>query len=302
MKKTITTGLLLLLPTALIFAATQVPHIRHIYHNAKDGIDIVESIPSVDSDEQDHNLTITVHGKVVRQLSYRSIDKIYRGDLDGNGLYEMIIRGYTGGAHCCFDLHIVPLEVKDPKVFSLPMANTEYIDFKDLDGDTIPEIVTWDDQYSYSFVLCFACSPTIKVIADYADGRLKLRPRLMERLTQPDLSRLKPSSISLEADGSAGASEGASDVISAMLHYFYIGKKAKAIEIMHRYLRFDHPAVKSIFLRDLFALMARSPYWDQIRRINHWYERNGHEEWLWDVYLVRAEVFAAAGMQSAQIK
>ena len=136
---------------------------------------------------------------------------------------------------------------------------------------------------------------SVKVVANYANGRLKLRPQLMARMAKPDFAKLKPTSIALSTVGSVDASDEGSAVIEAMLHYWYIGKSAKASEIMHRYLRFDHPAVKSIFLTELFGLMSRSIYWDQIRKLNHWYDDalDGKVE-LWSVDRVRGEVFAGS--------
>ena len=130
-------------------------------------VDLVSTPPS--SIDRECNLTITQNSQVLVRQSNYTIQPIHRSDLDGDGYEELVFSGFSGGAHCCFDLTIVSLRPHAPAPYHLEMANAEYITFKDLDGDKKPEIITRDDQYSYGLGLCFACSAGVRVVTHY-DG------------------------------------------------------------------------------------------------------------------------------------
>lgn len=87
-------------------------------------------------------------------------------DLDGDGEPEVVVAGYSGGAHCC----TIGLVYRwDPASQSYLVATHEFGDpgfrVRDLDGDGIPELETEDDAFAYAFTSYAASLRPLQVIA-----------------------------------------------------------------------------------------------------------------------------------------
>ena len=86
-------------------------------------------------------------------------------DVNADGLDDAIVNYYTGGAHCCFVYLIFsegPSGIQLIDSFSLNNAVIKAV--KDLDGDGVPELETWDDRLAYFPDLSFAVSPVLPLI------------------------------------------------------------------------------------------------------------------------------------------
>jgi hypothetical protein len=86
-------------------------------------------------------------------------------DVNADGLDDAIVNYYTGGAHCCFVYLIFsegPSGIQLIDSFSLDNAVIKAV--KDLDGDGVPELETWDDRLAYFPDLSFAVSPVLPLI------------------------------------------------------------------------------------------------------------------------------------------
>lgn len=236
--------------------------------------------------------TFTQKGKLVDAIEDYDISDLYDGDMDKDGVREIIFKTYSGGAHCCFDLYIAQITKEMKKPMKIPLNNLDTIEFKDLDGDGIQEWIMYDDRYSY-FLTCFACSPYVKVVATYKKGKLLLRPKLTKKHTADALKKLSPARVSLNKHGYLHATQAFTPVVNSFLYHFYSGDTDEALGVIDQYLIFEGRGVKLLFLKALFESMSESYFWDQLRKINHLYEVNGFDGSLelYDTDTVSAYLF-----------
>ena len=70
-------------------------------------------------------------------------------DINGDGWPEVVLRDYSGGAHCCTRLAILSLHPKGPVCVFSEELGSAWADFSDLDRDGRLEISTyWLDEYA----------------------------------------------------------------------------------------------------------------------------------------------------------
>lgn len=86
-------------------------------------------------------------------------------DLTGNGVPDLLIEGYSMGAHCCFEYHLFELGADGLTLLWNGFTADAGAVLKDLDGDGEAEIITADMSYAYQFC-SFASSPAPLVVLD----------------------------------------------------------------------------------------------------------------------------------------
>ena len=228
---------------------------------------MIHIVEQNDKDKDIEKRTIIVCGKVFTTIQAKKIFPIREYDLDHDGFKEKIMKSENGTE---FTLYII--SNKKPYVLTVPLYDTEFVFVKDIDKDGIYEIISYDSCYSMIFGLCRACSPAIKYVTHYKDGKLVLQPKLM-RDVAPKLHAIP---LILNEYGSLNIDEMRGDiyrharVIEAVLSYFYRGKKYKAIETIAKYIPFQSRAMKVLFLQKLVDAMSYSYFWEQIKKLNDW--------------------------------
>jgi len=227
--------------------------------------------PSSDGVEFKYELNVYNDGKKIYSYSQEggSIEKIASEDLDGDGYKEDVFLSYSGGAHCCFEVIVVSQnpDIKKPLFFDL--RNTEVFELEDKDGDKIPEIVTFDD-YGYMMGLCFACSPYVKIVMNYKNGKFYLRSDLIKKINAPQAGDVKVVFDEKNGYFYFSSDENASKTLSAVLHYIYAGEHMNALDIIKKHVTFDTPATKKLFLISLVENLGSSVFWNDIKRANGW--------------------------------
>jgi hypothetical protein len=145
-------------------------------------------------------------------------------DVNGDGVVEVIVNHYTGGAHCCFEYLIfseAPNAMQLDDAFLLGQGNARITAIKDLDGDGVPELEAYDDRLAYFPDLSFAESPVLPlVLCRSADG------------TYHDCTPQFPEQL----ESSASESEGRlSDAVQRQLPEE--AKRSEALALLATYLR-----------------------------------------------------------------
>ncbi len=126
-------------------------------------------------------LTIDAYGLPTVQVEqFHSFGDLSGTDVTGEGNPDVVIRTYTGGAHCCFSTIIYDLGPPLSKVLETPQSNCG-VTLVQLDPDSAYEILTCDDIFAYVYC-CYAGSPVVRVILDFAPGQgyLPASPRFAD--------------------------------------------------------------------------------------------------------------------------
>jgi len=114
----------------------------------------------------DSILTLAQAGEPPIQIEYFSgLDPLSGTDLTADGVPELIVNTYTGGAHCCFGVTVVSLGDVAAKIMETRPSNCGG-QFSDLDGDGVLEFVTCDDIFAYAYC-SFAASPIVTAVLAY---------------------------------------------------------------------------------------------------------------------------------------
>ena len=102
-------------------------------------------------------------------------------NITGNGIPNLVISEYSGGAHCCTTLHIYELGDEFREVDTIEAYDGGAV-FTNLTGSTIPEVQMADWSYAYVFT-SFAGSFAPDIILRFNDGKYQIAPELM--FTEP---------------------------------------------------------------------------------------------------------------------
>jgi hypothetical protein len=189
-------------------------------------------------------------------------------DMDGDGLPELVIQRYSGGAHCCFSTHVYTLApVPEPArlLMRTPDSNCPG-DFEDLDEDGLPEFVTCDDLMAYA--RCpYAISPMPKVYlrAEAGLGYLPANDRFAERYAagieaKANALQARAANASGEGGGmeSLDAGADACEVLDVTLDLLYAGRAAEGWRFLDEHYRgADVDGLRA----ELEAALAASPYY-----------------------------------------
>lgn len=186
-------------------------------------------------------------------------------DITGNGIPNLILEEYSGGAHCCLTYYIFEL---DPQDGLRPIA-TIYgwhsgVRFEDLDGDGRVECILNDWTFEY-WNTDYASSPAPEVILQFRGGRYVLAAEWMFK-PPPDESAF--AALVAEVRGKERWSYGSAPVAywSSMLDLIYTGHTSLAWEFADAAWSTDETE-KEAFLREFRAQLAESPYWPDVQAL-----------------------------------
>jgi hypothetical protein len=75
-------------------------------------------------------------------------DTCYFSDINRDSVDETIVDIFTGGANCCFTMRVYALKDSLEELLNLD-AVVHGSDLVDIDNDSIPEFVTWDNRWAF---------------------------------------------------------------------------------------------------------------------------------------------------------
>jgi hypothetical protein len=97
------------------------------------------------------------------------LDPVSGRDITGEGNPDIVVERYSGGASCCVSYVVLDLGT-DLTAILLPLDSPCEAEFRDLDDDGVPEVVSCDDAFRCRFCCC-ANSTCPTVVLRYAPGR-----------------------------------------------------------------------------------------------------------------------------------
>lgn len=140
-----------------------------------------------DFEDDSNNLQYQIFSNNIHQIDAgvytRYVGSISLKDLDGNGTSEVIIKTFSGGAHCCTSLNIYTWNNNKFIKLKTGFMDGEGGMFQDLDGDGKLEFITSDNLFLYRFSSYAASFPPSRIYA--------LRNGKFENVTRKYVKHLK---------------------------------------------------------------------------------------------------------------
>lgn len=163
---------------------------------------------------------------------------------------HVIVQDWSGGAHCCFDYHVLLVHGIHVRPEGVIRGGDCALRVADLDHDGAFELIACDARFAYAFDLPFAESPLIPLIYTFRE-----KAYVADNRRYPEVFRFR---IAQERRRLAEA-EQASDkrrarraVISLLLHMLYAGRVTEAWCTFERTYRWvDRAAVRQEVLERL---------------------------------------------------
>jgi len=100
-------------------------------------------------------------------------------DITGDGIPDLVVETFSGGAHCCYTYYLYSLGKKFKPIAVLETKDSS-LRFQDLDGDSIYEILGRDYTFAY-WQTYFADSPAPEVILRHTGEGYHLALDLMRK-------------------------------------------------------------------------------------------------------------------------
>jgi hypothetical protein len=156
-------------------------------------------------------------------------------DITGDGVPELVVERYSGGASCCFSCVVLRLGEELTRI-SLPLDSSTQATFRDLDADGTPEVIGTDD--SFRCVLCCCANsplPTVVLRYDRERGYVPAGPDF------PEIYDAEIPEYQAKAEGVWNGPFEEQDptgrcyILPLVLAYLYSGRAAAAWEALAQY-------------------------------------------------------------------
>ena len=139
---------------------------------------------------------------------------------------HVVVQEWSGGAHCCFDYHVLHVQGTQVRREGTIRAGDCSLRAADLDQDGALELIACDARLAYAFDLPFAESPLVPVVYTFRDRAYVADNRRFPQVYQfriaQERRRLAEAERASDARGARRA------VLSLLLHTLYAGRVTEA--------------------------------------------------------------------------
>jgi hypothetical protein len=158
-------------------------------------------------------VSIQRKGRILHIISDYAVEEVRCIRATGGETADLLVRTFSGGAHCCETLHVFALGDTLQPLLDYDSGNAQGVQVRDLDGDGRPELLLGDDGLSYFDDLSYAASPRpLPLVACRADDRFQdctaKFPALLRDELRRRLSDLHPPASKEELPGVEGRALG----------------------------------------------------------------------------------------------
>jgi hypothetical protein len=196
-------------------------------------------------------------------------------DVTGDGIPDLVVERWSGGAHCCCRVSIFSIGPEFKKIADIGEdgafddvggENSGYL-FKDLNGDGVPELVGNDWTFAYWWT-SFSQSPAPRFILRYDGTKYVLATDLMIG-QPPKQSEIDERIRALRQSDLWAEDRVPPELWGVMLDLIYAGRGDAAWAIFHKNWH-GSAALKEEFVREFKKQLAESTLWPDIKAMNHW--------------------------------
>jgi hypothetical protein len=140
--------------------------------------------------------------------------------------HHVVVQEWSGGAHCCFDYHVLLVQGTQVRREGTIRAGDCSLRVADLDQDGALELIGCDSRFAYAFDLPFAESPLVPVVYAFRDRAYVPDNRRFPQVYQFRITQERRRLAEAERAGDARGTRRA--VLSLLLHTLYAGRVTEA--------------------------------------------------------------------------
>jgi hypothetical protein len=176
------------------------------------GYDVVPS--GFRKPDEPSRLSIQRAGRLLVSITDWRIVAVECDDITADGVQELVVRSFSGGAHCCETLRVYALGDTPRRLLLYEANNAMGAEARDVNGDGRRELILGDDTFAYFDDLCYACSPAhLPLVACYTGSRFedctRQFPDLLRERRDAYLARVGPPADAADTAQVKGAALGA---------------------------------------------------------------------------------------------
>ncbi len=189
----------------------------------------------------------------------------FDGSTNGDGLPNLLVSEWTGGAHCCFLFHIFEIGNRFRHIQTINAVHSGLADFANLDEDPALEFQMVDWTFAY-WRTSFAASPAPAVILKYQGQQYEMASDLM-RKTSLSFDQFIQLADEIKSSSEWESKQPPVRLWAEMLDLIYTGRMDQAWDLV------DASWPKAIdgkeqFVKDLQAKLRQSPFWKDVQELN----------------------------------
>jgi len=121
--------------------------------------------------ENSNFIELSYKNKIYARLTDTSVSMQLCRDLIGDGVPEVLLMQFSGGAHCCAPHTLYSLTVPPHTLLRAFSGHSDSLEVRQLDGKGPPELLGYDWRFAYTYGLSFAGSPALPTVYRYLGGR-----------------------------------------------------------------------------------------------------------------------------------
>lgn len=181
-------------------------------------------------------------------------------DITGNGIPDLILTKWNGGAHCCNFLTVFEMGKSELKKIITIDGGSNGFEVQDLDNDQIPEIIFWDWPIDYLFN-SFSDSAQARVVLKYIDGQYHVASSLMYKRRPNNMKLIKVNREIIKSFTGMG-DRVPYELLKIMMELSYTGYKELAFRIADETWPKERTDLNK-FKRKFKEALANSIYWSE---------------------------------------